>query len=187
MNLSALCMIAHLYLLQGDTNCQHVYYAVEQAEKHNIEPFVFLSLVYEESRWKSRAHSHSGACGLTQIIPRFSDFSCKELKDPYVSLREGAQTLSGWITGFGKGSVVEGLCGYNRGYSCRKSPKARRGGRAYARRIIKRSKVLEEYYDFYIDIQIAEHSRVSKQQHARNPLRTHYYWLLEGGIGVCLR
>ena len=118
--------------------CSHAQVVVEAATQNDLDPFVLASLIHEESRWRPKAVSKAGACGLTQLLPRYTKprHTCEELKDPEINIWMGATTLRRWINRYGKGKLKVGLCGYNAGYRC-KGPKALRSGHRYARRIIR--------------------------------------------------
>ena len=68
----------------ADVACKHMPTVVQAAEKNGINPHILASLIYVESRWQPKAHSGANACGLTQIIPRFT----KKSKAGYVSCRQ---------------------------------------------------------------------------------------------------
>lgn len=42
-----------------------------EAKKHNIDPFLIISLINTESKFRTLAKNKSGARGLTQVIPRW--------------------------------------------------------------------------------------------------------------------
>jgi soluble lytic murein transglycosylase-like protein len=70
--------------------------------------------------------SSAGACGLTQVIPKWTGgpetkgikYTCQQLKDPEISIKVGAQILSYNIRVYGKGNKDKGLCFYNAGTRC---------------------------------------------------------------------
>ena len=64
------------------------------SKKYNIDPFVFASLIYTESRWEKTQIGSSGDCGLTQVLHKYvKDVSCKDLFKPSLALEEGAKKL----------------------------------------------------------------------------------------------
>ncbi len=121
----------------ADFACKHMAHLVDASAKNKIKPEILVSLIHEESRWKPHVVSRSGACGLTQILPKYTrpHTSCAELKDPRISIALGAKTLSFWVRTYGRGRYRKGLCGYNGGYRCKEltSPKK------YASRVLSRS------------------------------------------------
>ena len=111
---------------------------IEQtAESHSMEPSLVAALIIMESRFNPNALSRAGACGLTQVVPRWTGgestngmrYTCRQLKNPTVSIQAGTRILDWWITR-NSNNTVRGLCGYNAGYSgCRVA-------RRYARRAL---------------------------------------------------
>tara|TARA_Y100000310_G_scaffold311271_1_gene357399 strand:+ start:1094 stop:1582 length:489 start_codon:yes stop_codon:yes gene_type:complete len=120
--------------------CKHMDTVVQVSEEYHLDPVILTALIHVESRWSPRAKSKSGACGLTQVIPKFSRkfgyVGCRMLKRrPKLAIRKGAQILSYWIGTYAKGNVRKGLCAYNAGYRCGpKSPD--KTGKAYAEKVI---------------------------------------------------
>ena len=107
---------------------------------------VELSQQYHESRWNPHARSRAGACGLTQVIPRWTRaprVSCNKLKnDPTLSLRTGVGMLSNLLRSrrYADGNIKVALCMYNAGpRQCRHNSVKRRGN-SYARKVLKTSK-----------------------------------------------
>jgi soluble lytic murein transglycosylase-like protein len=127
----------------ADFACEHMSHLIDASAKYKIKPEVLVSLIHEESRWKPHVVSRRGACGLTQILPKYTRpyTSCAKLKDPLTSIALGAKTLSVWVRTYGKGRYHKGLCGYNGGYRCKEltSPKK------YASRVLARAaRILRE-------------------------------------------
>ena len=133
--------------------CQHLDTLVTEAEAEGFDPTVLAGLIYVESRWNPDAVSHSGACGLTQVIPRYVDETCNELKDPVTSIRIGTQSLKKWMTMRvrrdgrlvrvpRRGGVREALACYNAGYACSRNST----GRAYASAVLRHARRLSDAY-----------------------------------------
>jgi soluble lytic murein transglycosylase-like protein len=132
----------------ADYACEHMDNVVLYSTEYNIDPVLLTAMIYAESRWNPVVESRAGACGLTQIIPKWSRkfgyVSCKQLKNnPVLAIRKGAQILSYWIYKYGKGSMKMGLCGYNAGYRCRGKNINKKGTR-YTRRVLKMHKKIEQ-------------------------------------------
>ena len=137
-----LCMsVISIQLPNSAVACEHMDYLVEQAQKNKVRPRVLVALINEESRWKPEAVSRSGACGLTQVLPKYTrpKVTCNQLKDPRKSIEVGAKTLAFWVYDYGKGRYKRGLCGYNGGYRCKKLKSSKR----YANRVLKLAKRIE--------------------------------------------
>jgi len=133
--------IIALNMPNADFACKHMDSVVKYSEKYNIDPVVLTSMIYVESRWNPKAESHAGACGLTQVIPKWSRkfgyVSCKQLKqNPEMAIRKGAQILNYWIYKYGRGKLTTGLCAYNAGYRCKGKNKNKKGSR-YTRKVYK--------------------------------------------------
>tara|TARA_B100000683_G_C12389098_1_gene514713 strand:- start:120 stop:563 length:444 start_codon:yes stop_codon:yes gene_type:complete len=96
---------------------------IKEASANNIDPTLLTALIIVESRFKPKAVSRSNACGLTQVIPKWTGgkatkrkkYTCDQLKVPETSIEAGASILSWWIS-HRKGNVRRGLCGYNAGF-----------------------------------------------------------------------
>jgi len=130
-----LCVaILNLGMPNAGFACEQMEHVVNAAEDLNFEPEMLVAMIHYESRWTPRAISRGGACGLTQVIPRWTRprKSCQQLLFPPISIYEGAKMLRRWMDKFGRGSLSRSLCGYNAGYGCRSR---RSRGWQYARKI----------------------------------------------------
>ena len=114
------------------TACAASEQVIALARDANLSPFLLASMIWAESRWQKTAVSHKGACGLTQVLPKYSRYTCKQLKRPNISLIAGVENLSFWIKK--KKNISKALECYNSGYAC-KSP-------TYAKSIINKTKIL---------------------------------------------
>ena len=134
--------ILSLGLPNAETACAYSGEVVEAANNADIDPALLAALISVESNWTVRARNRSsGACGLTQVLPRFTipRLTCRQLRtDGGLSIRTGARQLSGWIaraTQHRGDSTLRGLCGYNAGNSCFDGNHWRNAGMRYARRV----------------------------------------------------
>ena len=66
-----------LALPNADEACYNMDMVVNAAEKYNVDPSIMVSLIHIESRWTPTAVSRDGACGLTQILPKYTARSYK--------------------------------------------------------------------------------------------------------------
>lgn len=97
-----------------------------EAVKNDIEPELLAAMIFVESSFRPSVVSSANACGLTQVVPRWTGgpetkgikYKCQQLKDPETSIRVGAQILSYAIKFYGKGNENKGLCVYNAGTKC---------------------------------------------------------------------
>ena len=121
----------------ADVACKHMDTVVEAAERYELEPELLIALIHHESRWTPTAVSRSGACGLTQVLPKYTKnprLTCKQLKDPKTSIWAGAKALDYWVHRYGRGRIKTGLCGYFAGFRCRGQTPSVRGMR-YSRKV----------------------------------------------------
>jgi len=93
------------------------------AREYQLDPYLVYAVIREESRFNSRALSHSQAYGLMQIIPstgrliaraidlRYSSF---KMYEPRVNIEMGTYYLASLIKRF-NGNVPLALAGYNGG------------------------------------------------------------------------
>ena len=119
--------------------CEVMPSVVEESEKRGLDPVVFSSLIFHESAFRPRAVSHAGACGLTQVLPQYSDYTCEQLKRPKTSIKAGTVALQYWLAR-AKGDIEKALCGYNAGNICINKPnsKTSRGvKRRYSKSILR--------------------------------------------------
>jgi soluble lytic murein transglycosylase-like protein len=119
------------------TACAFSKQIVKSSKENNISPFVFTSMIWVESRFQKNAVSHMGACGLTQVLSKYSKYTCKNLKKPKVSITEGSKILSFWYKK--KKNIQKALECYNSGYRCN-SP-------AYSNLILRKSIILKNEYN----------------------------------------
>lgn len=103
---------------------------VEAAKEAEIDPYLVLSVIRQESSFKKDAVSKAGALGLMQIMPQtgrslarslgLRRFERHSLFDPEVSIRLGSRYLGDQVRAFAEGSTREidyelGLAAYNAG------------------------------------------------------------------------
>lgn len=110
--------------------CTHTPQIIEVSEEMGFRPELFVSLIHHESMWNPGAVSENNACGLTQVLPKYTGgqpyplgiggkkLSCDQLKDPQNSIVAGAHALRYWLYQYGRGHERVGLCGYNAGFRC---------------------------------------------------------------------
>tara|TARA_R100000005_G_scaffold39429_1_gene18468 strand:- start:338 stop:796 length:459 start_codon:yes stop_codon:yes gene_type:complete len=125
-----------------DRACKYSRQVVEASSKYKLDPYLLTALIQVESNWKSHVVSPAGACGLTQVVHKYSKYNCKQLKNPKISIWEGARKLNYWIYKYGKGNLKIGLCGYNAGFRC-KGKSAIKSGLTYARKVVTMSNRLK--------------------------------------------
>ena len=121
--------------------CKTAPFALKEAKANSIRSTLLFSLIYVESGWDKKAISKDNACGLTQVVPKWTGWkvpklTCKQLHDPKTSIKTGAKLLKYWIYVYGKGDERVGLCGYNKGFRC-KGKKPNKRGMMYAKKVLK--------------------------------------------------
>ena len=132
--------------------CKVLPAVVAEAKKNNLDPFLLMGLITVESNWKASVVSSAGACGLTQVMPRYTGgsasggvkYTCQQLKVPETGVKAGAKILSWWIKSYGKGDVSTGLCGYFAGFRCKPPIRA---GANYSSKVLKNSAKIQKLYD----------------------------------------
>ncbi len=156
MNLSELICAAVLSLgiPNADLACEKMDLVVQESIKNNVEPEVMVALIQTESNWTPSAVSPAYACGLTQVIPKYTGgrasggvkYTCNQLKIADTSIVAGTKIFSYWLHNYGKCKIGKcrirhyriGLCGYNAGYRC-KGDSPNKQGRYYASKVLKRA------------------------------------------------
>lgn len=163
MGIASLLCAAYmsLGLANADFACSNMQHVVAAAEEHSVPPELMVSLIYTESRWVQTAVSHAGACGLTQVMPRYTGgratggvaYTCEQLtSDPVLSIRVGTQIYAHWLKTYGgcrstpcrRRQYQTALCGYNAGYRC-KGDNPNRSGMSYARTVLRRARQIERH------------------------------------------
>ena len=97
-----------------------------EARKNDIRPELLAALIFVESSFHPNVVSSANACGLTQVIPKWTGgretkgkkYTCDQLKDPKTSISVGAQILSYNTKVYAEGNRDKGLCFYNAGTKC---------------------------------------------------------------------
>ena len=141
---------------RGEYACTHVPQIIEVSQKFNLRPEIMVALIHYESRFNPRVVSRANACGLTQVLPRYTGgrpyprgagnprLTCEQLKDPRTSILAGARALRYWLHIYGRGNERIGLCGYNAGFRC-KGADPHPAGMRYSRRVVRMANRLESY------------------------------------------
>jgi len=167
--LEAVSVLAHLFCLvyaagppdfylseyRKNLVCKSSAQVIETSRAVDIEPSLVMALISVESNWKHDAVSSANACGLTQVLPRYTGkitkkYTCKQLHVPKNSIYVGIKTLKFWINHH-NGDIARGLCAYNAGYRCHGTKPSKYGMR-YARKVLKTQKMINR---------IANHHRQS--------------------------
>ena len=157
MTLAELFCAAYMGLSLPNANiaCSHMDSVIRASHENNVDPAIMISLIYVESRWTPTARSTSNACGLTQILPKYSSgynnrfgrkLTCQQLYNPETSIKRGAKILSYYLMRY-RGNKTRSLCAYNAGWSrCRQNQGEHKGYR-YAHRVLSRAKILRAWVE----------------------------------------
>jgi len=138
--------------------CQYMPQIVKSSKKYKIKPEILVSLIFVESSFRRKAVSSKGACGLTQVMPKYTGkyspvrkYSCNQLKDPYTSIKAGAKILRWWIDYHGGDlSLKHALCSYNAGFRCGKDAKRpSKGGMRYAGKVLDKARLIKSKKDIF--------------------------------------
>ena len=70
-----------------------VYTIIMNAMITGIDPDVALAVAHVESNLNPNAKGALGEVGVYQILPEYSDYSAKELKDTTINIKEGMRML----------------------------------------------------------------------------------------------
>ena len=95
-----------------------------EARANGFDPFIYYSLIRQESLFEEGARSSAAAQGLAQIIPDTGQWIAQQLGHPeytndiiyrpVINLRFGAYYL-GWVRDYLDGNLLSALVGYNAG------------------------------------------------------------------------
>ena len=128
--LLSLCLLANQSLnltdYQHKNICKYEDTIRSEAARNSLDPALLAAVIYVESGFYKNVVSSAGACGFTQVVPKWTGgretkgikYTCKQLKNPTTSIRVGAQILSYNIRVYAKGNVDKALCFYNAGVRC---------------------------------------------------------------------
>ena len=136
----------------GNFACSLLPEIYQAAHENDIDPSLIVSVIHYESRFRPKVVSSANACGLMQVVPKWTGskktgvpkLSCSQLKNPSTNIKYGTFTLRYWIKKYGRGSLKVGLCGYNAGFRCKgKSPNLT--GMKYAKTVKRLSRRIKRY------------------------------------------
>ncbi len=136
--------IAFLSPYQQGVACRHADYIIQQSEKRGVNPLIVTAIIYRESAFSPRAVSHAGACGIMQVMPQYSKYTCEQLKQPRIGIKDGIRSLAFWLS-WTKGDMKKSLCGYNAGTVCVKKPNSRlskKVRRTYVKKVLDTARIM---------------------------------------------
>ena len=154
--INAICAtLMTIALPRAEHACKQIPTIMAASEQYDVEPTVMVSLIHWESRYRPEAVSQAGACGLTQVIPKWSNpkKTCKQLKDPKTSIFAGTKMLGDYLySSYAKADYRIALCTYNAGYRCKKGPDRQysESGMRYAKRVLKLAAKIKKESNIYL-------------------------------------
>ncbi|HKP36784.1 MAG TPA: lytic transglycosylase domain-containing protein [Pyrinomonadaceae bacterium] len=97
----------------GDPQLDRIIFEV--GEKQGVDPRFIHAVIWQESKYQTKALSHAGAQGLMQLIPATAKrFGCDDPNDPVENITAGTKYLS-WLLKRFSGNVELALAAYNAG------------------------------------------------------------------------
>lgn len=137
--------------------CVNIDSVVSHSSSNDLEEESLIALMWHETRWRNKLVSSVGACGMAQVIPRYTvpQVSCRQLKNPEIGIEYGAIALRSWMN-IADNNLTRAYCHYNSGNNCyeRGLIYARRVKRSYRRlkRIVRRTSQSIESFNIGEDI-----------------------------------
>ena len=140
----------------GNYACELLPDITAAATANGLDPELIIAVIHHESRFRPHVVSHAGACGLMQVLPKYTGnkrggvnkstgvpkLTCDQLKEPKTAVKYGTMTLRYWIKRYGRDNKRVGLCGYNAGFRCKgKSPHPK--GTYYAKAVLRTTKKIK--------------------------------------------
>lgn len=124
---------------------EYVQYCEQIGQQYGIAPEMLEALIETESGGKADAVSRTGDIGLCQINTKWSEYTKKELMDPYTNIKAAAEILTGLFEKYD----IDGLMAYNvREYSDTFREHLKNGTLTdYAEKIINRSDYLQKVHE----------------------------------------
>lgn len=97
----------------GDPDLDQIIFRT--ARREGVDPRFIHAVIWQESKYDSRALSHAGAQGLMQLMPATARrFGCKDANDVPSNVEAGTKYLA-WLLKRFEGDVRLALAGYNAG------------------------------------------------------------------------
>jgi soluble lytic murein transglycosylase-like protein len=97
----------------GDSEIDRVIF--EASERSALDPRFVHAVIWQESKYDTKAKSQAGAQGLMQLMPATAKrFGCTDVDDPTENVEAGTKYLA-WLLKRFSGNVELALAGYNAG------------------------------------------------------------------------
>lgn len=113
--------------------CNNVTYIDNVTKEFKIDPKLYVAMLWEESNFTSDIKSSANACGISQVLPQYTDLYnkkarnkrkekrrvCRELSKAKTGIYYGAKSFSYWFNIYSKKNIKVALCAYNAGFRCK--------------------------------------------------------------------
>ena len=141
MKAIVLCLAAYSFdstdnKTQWSNICSNITSIIRHSSDNEIEPEALIALSWHETRWRNNQVSSVGACGIVQVIPKYTvpRVTCTDLQNSDIGFQYGAIALRNWLN-HANNNLTRAYCHYNSGNSCypRGLTYARRVNRSYRR------------------------------------------------------
>ena len=140
-----------LGITNADLACKHIDDILAASKMWKVPPLIIAAQIYRETRWNPKIIGANGECGLMQILPRHTKgkkwtrvYTCKDLQNSKLAIYAGAEGLHIWLRVY-KRDLKKALCGYNKGYQCKKK-KLYLSGMKYSTSVLKIAKKYQRTY-----------------------------------------
>ena len=88
----------------ADVICDNAHIIEEMSKTYDLDPSLIIAVGRIESAWTPTAKSPANACGIMQVLPKYSkkfgnkgrNLTCKELKNPETGIRVGTKIFNFW-------------------------------------------------------------------------------------------
>ena len=146
---------------QEQARMERIIHLVKEAgKKYGVSPNLILAVIKSESDFVPDRVSDKGAVGLMQVIPRYTDYTAEQLKNPKTNIFTGTKILSDNISEFK--SVRRALEAYNAGGSRVFDDSVPESAHAYVRR------TMQNYITFSVKAQRSEEYGAAYMKALRN-------------------
>lgn len=139
-----------------DLACKLAYEIVQESARTEISPALVAAVITVESSWRPSVESSAGACGLTQVVPKWTGkmtgdrrYTCSELKQPRHSVYAGIAALGYWRKRYRRNTRLA-LCGYNAGNTCSEQSTRLHAGIRYSDKVLRYKSSISSSMDGYM-------------------------------------
>lgn len=119
-----LCLAAYSFdatdnKTQWSNICSNIGSVMKHSSDNEIEPEALMALSWHETRWRDNQVSAVGACGIVQVIPKYTipRVTCRDLQNSDTGFQYGAIALRNWLN-HANNNLTRAFCHYNSGNNC---------------------------------------------------------------------